>query len=155
MKIKYLRSNIVFQEIPGEISLSFEITNCPYCCHNCHSPELQEDIGIELTVDVLRYYIEKNKINNKMLISCVLFMGGDQHPELLDLIKVVKEYNLKTALYTGSDDVDIILKNQLDYLKTGPYIKEFGDLRSKNTNQRLYKIVGGIEVSRIELGDLT
>lgn len=40
-------------------------------------------------------------------------MGGDQHIELLDLLKVVKEFDLKVALYIGADDVDITLKKTI------------------------------------------
>lgn len=143
--IKYTTTDIIFQEIPSEISLGINISNCPYSCKGCHSPELQQDIGEHLTKDELARLIQKEKIGDKYLISCVLFMGGDQHIELLDLLKVVKEFDLKAALYTGSDDVDITLKKQLDYLKTGSYVEELGSLKSVNTNQKLVKFVDSVE----------
>lgn len=139
--MKFISKNIVFQEIPNEISLSFEISNCPFRCDGCHTPELQQDIGTELTKDILISFIEQNRLNNKMLITCVLFMGGEQHKEIYDLLDVCKQYELKTALYTGADSVDDSLIKKLDYVKLGPYIKELGGLKSEKTNQVLYRIV--------------
>jgi anaerobic ribonucleoside-triphosphate reductase activating protein len=141
MKIKYLRKSIVFQEIPGEISLSLEITNCPHRCSGCHSSELQQDIGIELTKEVLIDLINEHKIDDKYLITCVLFMGGDQHEELSNLLDVVCDCGLKTALYSGNDYIYGDLINYLDYLKLGKYIEELGSLTSETTNQRLYNII--------------
>ena len=136
---------MIFEEIPSEISLGINISNCPYSCKGCHSPELQQDIGEHLTKDELTRLIQNEKIGEKYLISCVLFMGGDQHSELLYLLKLVKEFDLKAALYTGSDDVDIRLKKQLDYLKTGLYVEELGSLKSVNTNQKLVQFVDNVE----------
>lgn len=139
--IKYLRSDIVMQEIPNEISLAFEITNCPYRCKNCHTPELQKDIGEELTIEILKSSIENNSIDNKPLISCVLFLGGDHHKtELIELLKVCKEYNLKTALYTGNSVLDKDIAKWLDYIKLGSYVEELGNLKSEKTNQVLLTI---------------
>lgn len=138
--MKFVSKNIVFQEIPNEISLSLEISNCPFRCEECHTPELQQDIGTELTQDVFVSLIEQNRLNNKMLISCVLFMGGDQHPELCELLDICKRYELKTALYTGAESIDSKLIKKLDYVKLGPFIKELGGLKSKTTNQVLYRI---------------
>lgn len=145
MKIKYLRTSIVFQEIPNEISLGIEITNCPNRCPNCHTTELQKDIGVELTETRLKELIEFNRVNEKFfLISCVLFMGGDQHEELESLIKVVKEYNLKAALYTGNEFVSVNIEDELDYVKTGSYVEELGNLKSETTNQVLYRIIHSV-----------
>ena len=45
---KYLDTQIVFAEIPDEITLAINITNCPFRCPDCHSPELQRNIGNNL-----------------------------------------------------------------------------------------------------------
>ena len=37
--------SVVMQEVPGEISLALNITECPHHCPGCHSPELAESIG--------------------------------------------------------------------------------------------------------------
>lgn len=67
-------------------------------------------------------------------------MGGEWHlEELLKVIAQVHDAGFKTALYTGLEWelVDGRLKEKLDYLKYGPFIKEKGGLSSPNTNQRL------------------
>lgn len=139
--LKYINTLVTFSEVPDEISLCVEISNCPCHCKNCHSSYLAEDIGEELNIDSLHDLISNNKG-----ITCVSFMGGDSNPKEIDyLASIVKEYyNLKTAWYSGvqalSKDVD--LKN-FDAIKLGPYIEELGPLNSKTTNQRFYKVVDG------------
>lgn len=136
--IKYADKMICFQEIPNEISLSFSITNCPNNCPGCHSPYLKEDKGIPL-LSVLE--IELNA--NKNFITCVLFLGGDDIKQMDDLIKCLKtckRLGLKTALYSGFDEINQKLLPFLDYYKVGSYKEEFGGLKSTKTNQRLYKI---------------
>ena len=51
--IKYYNSMVVFEEIPNEITLAINITNCPCHCKGCHSKFLWEDIGTELTFEEL------------------------------------------------------------------------------------------------------
>ena len=51
--MKYLNTAITFREFPDEISLCINITNCPFHCSGCHSPELWKDVGKELTIDEL------------------------------------------------------------------------------------------------------
>ena len=138
--IKYQTHNITLSEIPKEISLTFEITNCPRKCKNCHTPELQQDIGTELTLSELKRIISQNTVNNRHLFSCVLFLGGEQHTELLSLVKYITSIGLKCALYTGADDVSKELSDNLCYLKTGPYIEALGGLDSPTTNQKFMEM---------------
>lgn len=137
--LKYVNYEITFSEVPDEISLCINISNCPCHCKGCHSPYLAEDIGSELTLDSLHQLISDNKG-----ITCVCFMGGDCSPkEINHLASIVKEYyNLKTAWYSGVQALsrDIHLWN-FSYIKLGPYIEEFGPLNHKTTNQRMYRIV--------------
>ena len=74
------------------------------------------------------------------MISCVLFLGGEWNEKaLLELLILCKKKGLKTALYTGKDNYGFTqteILNQLDFLKFGPYIEEFGPLTSSTTNQR-------------------
>ena len=35
--LKYVNCGIVFQEIPDEVTLSINISNCPCHCPGCHS----------------------------------------------------------------------------------------------------------------------
>lgn len=136
MGIKFVGSQVTFQEVPDEVSLTLLISNCPRRCKNCHSPELREDIGEELTADVLKDLINKNLKH----ITCVCFLGGEQHPE--EITKLFREIRanypgMKIALYTGADFVPNGIASYLDYVKLGPYIEEYGPLTSKTTNQIL------------------
>lgn len=135
--IKYLETLVTFAEIPDEITLCINITNCPCNCNGCHSSYLSKDIGEELNNDVLDKLISDNSG-----ISCIAFMGGDSSPkEINDLAKYVKDkYSISVAWYSGRQELskDINLDN-FNYIKLGPYIKELGPLTSKTTNQRLYQ----------------
>lgn len=135
--IKYLETLVAFAEIPDEITLCINITNCPCNCNGCHSSYLSKDIGEELNNDVLDKLISDNSG-----ISCIAFMGGDSSPkEINDLAKYVKDkYSISIAWYSGRQELskDINLDN-FNYIKLGPYIKELGPLTSKTTNQRLYQ----------------
>jgi anaerobic ribonucleoside-triphosphate reductase activating protein len=128
---------VTFQEIPDEISLTFNLSNCPYRCKECHSEHLQKDIGDILTEDMIDKYIDN-------YITCVLFMGGDNAPEkIFEFAMYIKtKYNKKVAWYSGNDnypDIPFLYRNCLDYIKIGSYKKELGGLKSKTTNQILYK----------------
>ena len=68
--IKYLNYSITFQEVPDEISLCFNITNCQFRCPGCHSPELRSDIGMNLEPDLVR--IVSQYIDG---ITCICLLG--------------------------------------------------------------------------------
>ena len=137
--MKYLDTMITFSEFPDEIALCINISNCPFHCPGCHSPELWEDIGTKLNKGELSKLIESNKG-----ISCVGFMGGK--PDLINTLAafVKNEYKLKVGWYWGGETIpkEINPKN-FDYIKIGPYKKELGGLDNSNTNQRFYKIENG------------
>ena len=136
--LKYKDVLVGFQEVPDEISLCINITNCPNNCIGCHSPYLAKDIGNELTPEELSRLIMKNKG-----ITCVCLMGGDNDPKQVNsLAKVIKSlYPYKVAWYSGNTKLspEIIIHN-FDYIKLGPYIEEFGPLNNPNTNQRMFKM---------------
>lgn len=135
--LKYVDTLVSFQEIPDEISLCINISNCPNNCPGCHSAYLKDDIGTPLT------YTELMRILKDIRgITCVCFMGGDKEPwEIQRLAQFVKEKGLKVAWYSGKQELheDIRLAN-FDYVKLGPYIEELGPLTSRTTNQVMYKI---------------
>ena len=132
--MKVASFDIVFQEIPGEVTLALNLSGCPCHCPGCHSPHLAEDIGEPLTEELLDGLIDRYK----GLITCVAFMGGDADPqEVQRLASHVK--NLKTAWYSGRMNMP---EKGFDYVKIGPYIESLGGLKSEKTNQRLYKRVG-------------
>lgn len=128
---------IVFQEVPGEISLSFSIAGCGLHCPNCHSPYLQDSSnGTPLSwmklCDMLFLYPQ--------MITCVLFMGGDLYEmELMEILNKLKLQGYKTALYTGHTTVSKELLFYLDYIKLGPYVDKYGGLNNPSTNQHFYK----------------
>lgn len=137
--LKYIDTKIVFAEIPDEITLAINISNCPCHCAGCHSPYLAEDIGEPLDLQHLTDLIDKNKG-----ITCVCIMGGDANPsEVDDIAQDIKEYypELKVGWYSGrqelSKEVDL---HNFDYVKLGPYIKDKGPLNCKTTNQVLLEI---------------
>lgn len=134
--LKYLQTEVVFEEIPTEITLAINITNCQNNCAGCHSPYLREDIGTELTENVLSDLIAKNKG-----ITCVCFMGeGNDQEGLIKLVQAVKTNfpYIKVALYSGRQYVEGMMYEIFDYIKVGPYMDECGPLNKKTTNQRLY-----------------
>lgn len=77
--LKYVDTKIVFQEIPDEITLCINLSNCPCHCKGCHSDYLAEDIGQVLTFS----RIEKLLKNNKG-VTAICFMGGDNDPKLVN-----------------------------------------------------------------------
>lgn len=137
--LKYVDTLVSFQEVPDEISLCINISNCPCHCEGCHSTYLAEDIGEELTPEVLEELILKN-----LGVSCVCLMGGDANPseieELATLLKFQSWYPVKIAWYSGRqyipDEINVAL---FDYIKIGPYIPKLGGLNNPNTNQIMYK----------------
>lgn len=138
--LKYVNTMVTFSEVPDEISLCIEISNCPCNCRGCHSSYLAEDIGEPLDLQHLTNLIDSNKG-----ITCVCIMGGDANPsEVDDIAQDIKEYypELKVGWYSGRQELskEIDLQN-FDVIKLGPYIEELGSLTSKTTNQRMYKVV--------------
>lgn len=137
--MNYSYPQIVLQEVPDEISLALSISGCPLRCKGCHSTETYNpEFGQELNLEEINKLLSKHKH-----ITCVLFYGGEWEPEnLVKYLKYIKTKNLKTCLYTGFE-LSFIHKNilnNLDYIKTGRYIKELGGLGSENTNQKFIKI---------------
>lgn len=134
--LKYVDTRVVFREIPNEITLAINISNCPIHCPDCHSKELWKNIGKDLSQRALERLISENSG-----ISCVCFMGGDAEPDVIALLAeyVKRKYpDLKVGWYSGKEEPPDNLDN-FDYIKLGPYIKEKGGLDNPNTNQRMYK----------------
>ena len=137
--LKYVDSKVTFTEIPDEITLCINISNCPCHCEECHSSYLAEDIGKSLNLEALTNLIDSNNG-----ISCVCIMGGDANPsEVDDIAQDIKEYypELKVGWYSGRQELskDINLEN-FDYVKLGPYMKDRGPINCKTTNQVLLEI---------------
>ena len=136
--IKFVDTKIVFQEVPDEVSLAINLSNCPCHCKGCHSPYLAEDIGEDLTIERLTQLATEAEG-----ITCVCFMGGDSDTKRLNRLAkwVQDELDLKVAWYSGRDELsEHIDISHFDYIKLGHYDEECGPLNSPNTNQRMYKV---------------
>ena len=135
--LKYTEAEVTFSEVPDEITLCINISNCPNHCPDCHSKWLWDDIGNELNIEVIKQLLNKNKG-----ITCVAFMGGDSSPhEINELAAFVKNNNLLTCWYSGKEEIsnEIELKN-FDFIKIGPYKKEHGPLNNPHTNQQFFEV---------------
>lgn len=139
--MKVASFEIVFQEVPGEVTLALNISGCPNRCKGCHSPHLWEDTGEELTTELLEALVNRYYPG----ITCVCFMGGDQNPEYVaQLAKHVHDtYGIKTAWYSGREfPLNDSGLEMYDFVKIGPYVEALGGLKSPTTNQRFYRREG-------------
>lgn len=140
--MRYTNYKIVFREIPDETTLAINISECPFSCPGCHTPELQDSVGDVLTQNVFNTIIAQH-IN---IITCVCFMGGDAHlDEVEQLISSFKETfanvkNIKFGIYSGRDTVDEVTSicTSMDYVKTGKYVKVLGPINECSSNQKMY-----------------
>ena len=143
--IKYASHAVTFAEVPDEVCLTIQVTNCPYRCKGCHSSYLQQDIGVDLEKD-LPDLLEQYKGR----VTCVCFMGsGMDWVALARCIDMAHAYGFRVALYTGND-FDSRMKDWLssgilrngvpEYIKTGTYVEPCGGLDNPNTNQRMWRI---------------
>jgi anaerobic ribonucleoside-triphosphate reductase activating protein len=141
--LKYLNSDVVFQEVPDEVALAVNLSGCPCRCPGCHSPYLWGDVGEPLTTRALDRLIADCHSN----ITCLALMGGDADPAAVNsLMHHIRNNHkrLHTAWYSGrsllSPAADL---NNFDYIKLGPYLAHLGPLNSKHTNQRFYRVDDG------------
>ena len=70
--LRYINTDIVFQEFPDEVTLAINISGCPCRCLGCHSQFLWTNRGDELTAEALSALIH----GAKDTITCVGFMGA-------------------------------------------------------------------------------
>lgn len=147
--MKYVNTSVVFQEIPDEVTLSINISNCPCHCLGCHSDYLWEDIGEPFNAMSLDVMLKEYGDD----ITCVAFMGGDAEPQEVDALAAwtKKHYpHLKVAWYSGRVECSkaIHVKN-FDFIKLGPYVATMGPLNKPTTNQRLYKVEKDLSLTDI------
>ena len=139
--LRFVNYDIVFQEVPDEVTLAINISGCPNRCKGCHSPYLMGDVGEVLDEDVLADLLKKYK----NAITCICFMGGDNDTIEIDrLAAFVRSNHIKTAWYSGKQNfAESCSLSNFDYVKLGPYVEKLGGLDSPTTNQRFYKIMDG------------
>ena len=137
--LKYANYDVVFQEVPDEVTLAINISNCPNQCPGCHSKYLWDNVGKNLDMNELNRLVEQYETG----ITCVCFMGGDAEPkEVADMAWQLKNShsNLKMAWYSGKNDLpQNVSTDHFDYIKLGRYVAELGPLDSATTNQRMMK----------------
>ena len=142
--LKYVDTDIVFQEIPDEVTLAVNLSGCPCRCPGCHSKHLWDDTGEPLTDEAIDCLLSRQPAG----VSCVALMGGDADPKAVDqLAHHVRQCypQLHTAWYSGRSLLSpAVTLHNFDYIKLGPYLRHLGALRSKRTNQRFYKVVGDV-----------
>ena len=141
--LKYVNTGIVFQEIPDEVTLAINISNCPCRCPGCHSHYLWEDIGLPLDTDAIDAFVAQYGTD----ITCIALMGGDADPKGVNqLAQYIHECypQFRVAWYSGRIRIpSVVNKQDFDYIKVGPYIAHLGCLKERTTNQRLYKKASG------------
>lgn len=132
---------VLFQEVPDEISLAFTITGCKVACAGCHSQETWDCTnGKVLTDRAFFNYIHQYR----GFITCVLFFGGEWNArELINKLSLARKMDLKTCLYTGLPKISNDIQRHLSFLKTGKWDASLGGLNSPTTNQRLINVKTG------------
>ena len=138
--LKYLYVKEIFKEIPDEITLGVSISGCQIRCKGCHSRELWEDKGEELSMIALNDLIKNHKG-----ITCVCLFGGEHDITTLKMLfsMIRHKHGLRTAWYCGLDllpKAHLDMPTYVDYLKLGRFDLELGPLNDPTTNQRLYQI---------------
>lgn len=136
-----LAPQVLFQEVPDEVSLAFTIHGCPLKCRGCHSAHTWDAHGgYPLSNSLYTDYLERYS----NMISCVLFFGGEWHPQaLIEKLSIARSLDLKTCLYTGLDWIPSEIQKHLTYLKTGSWRKELGGLDKASTNQKFLELASG------------
>ena len=148
-KFRYSHEQVVWLEVPNEVSLAYQISGCPLRCKGCHSADTWKlGVGQELSSE----YLDSRLKQYQGLITCVLFLGGEwQVDELIARLVQVKQGGLKTCLYTGFEQEELAedIISHLDYLKTGRWIAELGGLDSPTTNQRFIQLSTGAALTHL------
>ena len=101
--LRFVNYDIVFREIPGEVTLAVNISACPHRCKGCHSPHLWDDVGAPLDEQALSALLAR--YGNA--ITCICFMGGDANPQQVAALAVFARAKtnsrIKTGWYSGRD----------------------------------------------------
>ena len=123
--LKYTDTDIVFQEIPDEVTLAVSLSGCPCRC------EL-----IELGALTERAWARNVQV----------MVEGPGHMAMDEIAANIRRRHprLHTAWWSGRTLLSKAVQlNNFDYIKLGPYLAHLGPLKSRRTNQRLYKVEGG------------
>lgn len=168
--LKYLNAATTFAEFPDEIALCVNITNCPGLCEHCSEPWLRKDGGKILDAEEAERLLRENPD-----VTLFGFMGGDaDHAAVASLAHLIHASHpgMKVGMYSGMDEMDNVLKKELDRYKVGRFImpkgpvedwprQACGPLCFPFSNQKYYEKEGGVWSDRTDkfrrkpLSDLT
>lgn len=148
LKLPVVNKGVTLAEIPGHISVFFEIGNCKRKCKGCHSPMLQIPLKKVYWTDIeeMVHYAELEKSRGA---TAIVLMGGTTNGVSLEVLKKTIDRLsevLPVGIYSGAavnSTATHFLKTlpSLTWVKAGEYREELGGLNSINTNQRFYKKV--------------
>lgn len=112
---------------------------CTKNCKNCVSPEMK-DVKSANNVKVEDLLVIIGNIYKSEGFDGITISGGDpleQLPELVELVKALRDYTDDILVYTGfvweeykntiSEDIRVTLENTISVLIDGPYIDELND----------------------------
>lgn len=130
--------NYSISDGPGNRLVLF-LQGCGLRCDGCHNKETWDKtqgkrIHIDdLVIDVLH---KLNKYTRNLTIS-----GGeplDQSSQVIEFLRKLKNFEVNVCLYTGYEfeEVDPLILENLDYIKTGRYIKNEKDTTNGHYGSR-------------------
>lgn len=124
--LKFTDTQVTFAEVPDEITLCINLSNCPCHCKGCHSSYLAEDIGQVLTIGRIEKLLERHRG-----ITAVCFMGGDNDPELVNhYAHLIKETRVAHVVAESCLSRDINLDRKGIHLKKEDPIKVVNYIRN-------------------------
>ena len=72
--LRFVHEDVVWQEVPHEVSLAYTIAGCPLRCPGCHSTYTwNAQQGATLSPE----YLQKRLADYAGLLSCVLFSAAN------------------------------------------------------------------------------
>lgn len=141
--LRYIDTDIVFQEIPDEVTLAVNLTGCPCRCPGCHSKHLWADGGTPLTAETVDCLLRRAGRG----ATCISLMGGDAQPDEVDSLAAwirLHHPSVHIAWWSGRTTLSPAVQlTNFDYIKLGPYLSHLGPLKNPRTNQRLYRVLQG------------
>lgn len=157
VRLPVVNKGVTLQEIPGHISVFFELGNCKRKCRGCHSHQLSIPLAKVHWTDVeeMAHYTAKEKSRGA---TAIVLMGGTTNGVDLEVLrKAIDRLSevLPVGIYSGAavnSTATKFLKTlpSLTWIKAGEYREELGGLNSMTTNQRFYK-----RISEDEWSDIT
>lgn len=141
-KFPVVNKGITLTEIPNRISVFFEIGNCTCHCEGCHSPELWDTNHTRpnMTVQEMIDYVHEQY---KLGANAVVIMGGWNNEgvsrDALELLLLDLSCMFQVGIYVGDDNLGVLPRLPIKWIKAGRYERDKGGLDSPTTNQQFYE----------------